>query len=198
MEGNPANFDAIGNRLGFRFVEDTGKVLKLVWHGPWFPAWLCLGITVLLLFVSIPIVDAIRLRGPVGPAASLWYFPVMNAVLFGIALYLLTLKRSIVFEHDAQRVTFKRESLFRQAKLSVAYSEIREVNLGFDQVYNGFAVAGSSAAQMFPVPSLRLSLANGDSVLLDRGSRAKLKEIGSRVSDVIEKTLEIDPHLKAA
>ena len=198
MEGNPAKFEAIGNRLGFRIVEDTERTMKLVWHGPWFPAWLCLGIAVLLLFVSIPIVEALRLRGPVGPAASLWYFPLMNAVLFGIALYLLTLKRSILFEHEARKITLKRDSLFRHVKISLDYSEVRRVNLGLDQVYNGFAVAGSSAAQMFPVPSLRLFLINGQSVLLDRGSRSSLKEIGRRISNVVEQSLEIDPQLKAA
>src|SRR4051812_32833484 len=198
MQGNLTSFEAIGNRLGFRIVEDTEKALKLVWHGPWFPAWLCLGIAVLLLFVSLPIVEALRLRGPVGPAASLWYFPLMNAVLFGIALYLLTLRRSILFEHEAQKVTFKRDSLFRHAKVSLGYSEVRRVNLGLDQVYNGFAVAGSSAAEMFPVPSLRLFLTGGESVLVDRGSRARLKEIGRRVSRALEKSLEIDPQLKAA
>jgi hypothetical protein len=198
MEGNPANFEAIGNRLGFRIAKDTERTMKLVWHGPWFPAWLCLGIALLLLFVSIPIVEALRLRGAVGPAASLWYFPLMNAVLFGIALYLLTLKRSILFEHEARKITLRRDSLFRHVKISLDYSEVRRVNLGLDQVYNGFAVAGSSAAQMFPVPSLRLSLINGQSVLLDRGSRSRLKEIGRRISNVVEKSLEIDPQLKAA
>ena len=58
-------------------------------------------------------------------------------------------------------------------------------------MYSGFAVAGSSAAQSFPVPSLRLILTNAESVLLDRGSRRKLEDLGRRVSNRLEKLLEI-------
>jgi hypothetical protein len=63
-------------------------------------------------------------------------------------------------------------------------------------VYNGFAVAGSSAAQQFPVPSLRLFLFNGDSVLLDRGSRARLRELGMQIGERLEKPLQIDARLE--
>ena len=195
MEGNPASFDAIGNRLGFGIAENNIQRLRLIWRGPRFPAYLCLSIAILLLFISVPIVEAIRLRGFVGPAASLWYFPVMNTILFGIACYLLTLKRTILFDHQGQRVELTNQSLFNRSLLSANYSEIEQINLGVDQVYNGFAVAGSSAAQQFPVPSLRLFLVSGDSVLLDRGSRGRLRELGMQIGERMEKTFEMDAQL---
>lgn len=193
MQGNPASFDAIGSRLGFTITHNDSRHLKLTWHGPRFPAYLCLGIALLLLLVSVPIVEAIRLRGFVGPAASLWYFPPMNAVLFLIAGYLLTLKRTIVFNTDTRSVTFTSRSLFTRLLISAEYREIACVRLGFDEVYQGFAVAGSSAAEKFSVPSLRLMLTNGESLLLDRGSRGRLKDLGARISERLQKPLEIDP-----
>jgi hypothetical protein len=54
MIGDPAEFEAIGNRLGFHIVEDTPEKIVLRWQGARFPAFLCLGIALLLLFVSIP------------------------------------------------------------------------------------------------------------------------------------------------
>jgi hypothetical protein len=196
MQGNPASFDAIGNRLGFGIAENNVQRLRLVWHGPSFPAYLCLSIAIILMFISGPIVEAIRLRGFAGPAASLWYFPVMNAILFGIACYLLTLKRSILFDHQAQEIILTNQSLFKRSSLSASYSEIEKINLGMDQVYNGFAVAGSSAAQQFPVPSLRLFLVNGDTVLLDRGSRGRLKELGNQIGEQLKRPFEIDVRLR--
>jgi len=196
MQGNPASFDAIGNRLGFSIAENNSQRLRLIWRGPRFPAYLCLSIAILLLFISVPIVGAIRVRGFVGPAASLWYFPVMNMILFGIACYLLTLKRTILFDQYGQKIVLTNQSLFNRSLLSASYSEIERINLGVDQVYNGFAVAGSSAAQQFPVPSLRLFLGKGDSVLLDRGSRARLKELGMQIGERLEKPLQIDARLE--
>jgi hypothetical protein len=195
MQGNPASFDAIGNRLGFGIAENNIQRLRLIWRGPRFPAYLCLSIAILLLFISVPIVEAIRLRGFVGPAASLWYFPVMNTILFGIACYLLTLKRTILFDHQGQKVELTNQSLFNRSLLSANYSEIEQINLGVDQVYNGFAVAGSSAAQQFPVPSLRLFLVSGDSVLLDRGSRGRLRELGMQIGERLERRFEMDAQL---
>lgn len=197
MQGNPANFDAIGNRLGFGIAENNNQRLKLIWHGPRFPAYLCLSIAILLLFISVPIVEAIRLRGFVGPAASLWYFPLMNMILFGIACYLLSLKRTILFDHQEQTIILMNQSLFNRSCLSASYAEIEQINLGVDQVYNGFAVAGSSAAEQFPVPSLRLFLVSGDSVLLDRGSRRRLNELGSKIGEMLKRPLEIDARLGA-
>jgi len=193
MEGNPTQFEAIGNRLGFRILEETDKKLSLVWQGPRFPAFLCLGIALLLLSVSLPILYAIYLNGFVGAAGSLWYFPLMNLILFGISFYLLSQKRTITMDNSAQQVTLKKRSLYQTTLLSVAYLEIKRLKLGVDQIYSGFAVAGSSAAQTFPVPSLRLFAQGGESILLDRGSLRRLEELGRRVSGRLNKPLEVDP-----
>jgi hypothetical protein len=193
MEGNPTQFEAIGNRLGFRILEETDKKLSLVWQGPRFPAFLCLGIALLLLSVSLPILYAIYLKGLVGAAGSLWYFPLMNLILFGISFYLLSQKRTIIIDNSAQQVTLKKRSLYQSTLLSVGYFEIKTLKLGVDQVYSGFAVAGSSSAQAFPVPSLRLFAQGGKSILLDRGSLKRLEELGRRVSNRLNKPLEVDP-----
>jgi hypothetical protein len=196
MEGNPTQFEAIGNRLGFRILEETDKKLSLVWQGPRFPAFLCLGIALLLLSVSLPILYAIYLNGFIGAAGSLWYFPLMNLILFGISFYLLSQKRTIIIDNSAEQITLKKRSLYQTTLLSLAYLEIKRLKLGVDQVYSGFAVAGSSSAQTFPVPSLRLFAQGGESILLDRGSLRRLEELGRRVSSRLNKPLEIDPVLR--
>jgi hypothetical protein len=66
MIGDPSQFEAIGNRLGFNIIEDSPERLRLRWQGARFPAFLCIGIAVLLLFVSVPILQALHLRG--GPS----------------------------------------------------------------------------------------------------------------------------------
>ena len=196
MEGNPAQFEAIGNRLGFRVAEESDRELCLVWQGPRFPAFLCLGIALLLLSVSLPILYAIYLNGFVGAAGSLWYFPLMNLILFGISFYLLSQKRMIIVDNKAQQITLKKRSLYQTTLLSVAYLDIKMLKLGVDQVYSGFAVAGSSSAQAFPVPSLRLFAQGGESILLDRGSLRRLEDLGRRVSSRINKQLVVDPVLR--
>jgi hypothetical protein len=192
MQGNPAQFEAMGNRLGFRIVQETPERLRLVWQGARFPAFLCLGIALALLFISIPIVQAINLRGFVGPAGSLWYFPLMNVILFGISIYLLSQKRTIIIDNSAGSVTLTRRSFHRTTLLAINCTEIGKFRLGIDQVYSGFTVAGSSAAESFPVPALRLIVTSGESVLLDRGSLRKLEDMGKRISDRLKKPLEID------
>jgi hypothetical protein len=192
MIGHPAEFEAIGNRLGFRIAEETPEKLRLIWHGTRFPALLCLGIAAMLLFISVPIFEAIRLRGFAGPAAALWYFPLMNLVLFGISLYLLSQQRTIVIDNVNQRVILTRRNLARATTLSIGYAEIEKLKLGVDQVYSGFAIAGSSAAQSFPVPALRLVISESQSVLLDRGGLRRLKELGNRMAIRLTKPLEVD------
>jgi hypothetical protein len=197
MEGNPAEFEAIGSRLGFQVVEDNGAVLKLVWQGTRFPAFLCVGIAVALLFISVPIVEAIRVRGFTGPASSLWYFPVMNLILFVISIYLVLMKRTIVFDDEKQRVTLTKKGLFRSVRFTAGYSEIELIRIGVDQVYSGFAVAGSSAAQTFPVPSVRLQLSGGETVLLDRAGLRRLKPLAERLCQRLRKPCEIEAALQA-
>jgi len=197
MIGNPAQFEAIGNRLGFRVVEQTPRKLLLRWQGARFPAFLCLGIALLLLFISVPIVEALRLRGFAGPAASLWYFPVMNLILFGISFFLISQRRTIEVDGDARQMKLRRQSLYRNITLTAHYNEISKISLGIDQVYSGFAIGGSTAAQSFPIPALRIVLMSGENVLLDRGSFRKLADMGRLVSERIGTSLEIDPELQS-
>jgi hypothetical protein len=192
MEGNPAEFEALGNRLGFTIAKEEEQRLELTWRGPRFPAFLCLGIALLLLGVTFPIVEAIRLRGFTGPAASLWYFPVMNLILLGISFYLLSQKRSIVIDGVSRNVTLTRRSVHRRILLTLDFAEIERLRLQFDQVYSGFAVAGSSAAQSFPAPSLRLIIKGGASVLLDRGGLKRLEALGRRIGERINRPLEVE------
>ena len=119
----------------------------------------------------------------------------MNLILFGISLYLLSQKRTIVIDKARQEVTLTRRSLYSVTTLAAYYSEIEKVKLGVDQVYSGFALAGSSAAESFPVPALRLITSGGQSVLLDRGSLRKLEDIGKRISDRLLKPIEVDAAL---
>jgi len=195
MIGDPSQFEAIGNRLGFGVVEETPEKLKLHWQGPRFPAFLCLGIALLLLFVSVPIVQALLLRGFVGPAGSLWYFPLMNLVLFGIAFFLLTQRRMIEVSSTSNELTLRRLSLYRSTTLKVSFDEIKHVSLSNDDVYSGFAIGGSTAAQSFPIPALRLIFSDGENVLLDRSSLRRLRDLGKLVSGRLAKPLEVDPLL---
>lgn len=197
MNANPAQFEAIGTRLGFRAIEQSPSRIRLLWRGPRFPAFLCLGIAFLLLFISVPIVEALRLRGFVGPAGSLWYFPLMNLILFAIALFLVTQRRTIDIDPSKRTITLRRQSFYRSYSFTARDEEIAQVALGVDHVYSGFAIGGSTAAERFPVPALRLDLKTGANVLLDRGSFGKLAELGKTISAAIAKPLAIDPELAA-
>jgi hypothetical protein len=196
MEGNAAAFEAIGNRLGFRILEESPIKLALIWKGPRFPAFLCLGIALVLLLISVPIAQAIYLNGFSSRAASLWYFPLMNVVLFGIAVYLLAQQRIIVIDSASRTVSLRKSHLLKSHSLTLAFNEIDGVKLVLDQVYSGFAVAGSSAAQSFPVPSLRLAISGADSVLLDRGGARRLRELGEKIARRLGMDLEKDPALR--
>lgn len=195
MEGNPSDFEALGTRLGFRIDLEEQDKIRLVWKGARFPAFLCLGISLVLLFLSVPIVEAIRQRGFSGPAGALWYFPLMNLILLGISFFLLSLRRTILFDHKGRRIMLHKRHIFRSAKLCVSYNEVTVLKLGIDEVYSGFAVAGSSAAQSYPVPSLRLILENGETALLDRGGIKKLETLGKRLSGFLEKPLQTEEAL---
>jgi len=190
MHGNPSEFEALGSRLGFRLIQDSSEKIVLVWQGARFPAFLCLGIAITLLFLSVPIVEAIRQKGLQGPAASLWYFPLMNLVLLGISFYLLSLKRTIVVDAKEKTIVLSKRALLRRIRLRLNWHEVKAVRLGVDRVYSGFAIAGSSAAETYPVPSLRLALKEGQTVLLDRGGTKRLKSLGERLSRYVERPLE--------
>lgn len=192
MEGNPAQFEAIGSRLGFRIDAEDAEGLTLVWQGVRFPAFLCLGIAVALLVLSVPIAMAIQQRGWTGPAGSLWYFPVMNLILFGVALYLLSLKRTIVLNPKERQIRLVKRTALRRIRLCVDYAEVVSLRLGTDQVNSGLAVASTAPNETYPVPSLRLTLTGGNTVLLDRSSRRKLESLGQRLSQGLGKPLERD------
>jgi hypothetical protein len=194
MEGSPAHFEAMGTRLGFKIVADTEESFRLLWRGGRFPALLCLGIACTLLFLSVPIMAAIHQRGLEGPAASLWYFPVMNTILLGVALYLLSLRRVIVFDHKTRQVRLLKSSIFRRIQLSLDYTDLTALRLGIDQVYSGFAIAGSSN-ETFPIPSLRLIPKSGETLLIDRGGTKRLKSLGERLSRLLGKPLDIEEAL---
>jgi hypothetical protein len=189
MDGDPSHFEAIGSRLGFRIAADEPAKLVLVWQGARFPAFLCLGIALALLLISVPIIEALRQRGFQGPAASLWYFPLMNLILLGIAAFLLSVKRTIVFDLKEQKIRLYKRSIFRTRRLCANNDEVISLKIGTDQVYSGFALAGSSAAETYAVPSLRLALKGGETVLLDRGGAKRLEDFAKRLSLLIDKPL---------
>jgi hypothetical protein len=185
MQGKPSDFEAIGSRLGFRAAGDDAGKLLLVWQGARFPAFLSLGIALALGFISVPIVEALRQRGFTGPAASLWYFPLMNVILLGIAAFLLSIKRTIAVDKLTRSVTLTKRSLFRRVVLRIDHDEIASLRVAADQVYSGFALAGSSAAETYPVPSLRLVLTDGATVLIDRGGKKRLEDLAARVAGIV-------------
>lgn len=192
MEGNPSDFEAVGTRLGFRIDLEERDRIRLVWRGARFPAFLCLGIAIALLFLSVPILEAIREKGLAGPAGSLWYFPMMNLILLGISFFLLSLRRIILLDHKGRQIVLHRRHIFRSAGLRVPYDEVVSLKLGIDEVYSGFAVAGSAAAESYPVPSLRLALKDGETVLLDRGGIRRLESLGKHLSGFLEKPLQTE------
>ncbi len=191
MTGNPRHFESIGNRLGFRAQPSGDHELDLVWRGGRFPALLCLGIAAFLLLLSVPVFLAILAKGLDSAVGNLWYFPAMNAVLFGVALFLLTLKREIRIDRRAGEVYLSRSSLLMRRRLVVAFDEVRALRVGDDQVYSGFAVAGSTAGQKsFPARSLRLLLSGSQSVLLDRGGGKRLDALAARIAGFMDKPVE--------
>jgi len=199
MTGDPRHFESIGNRLGFRAQPSGDHELNLVWRGGRFPALLCLGIAVFLLLLSVPVFLAILAQGLDSAVGNLWYFPTMNAVLFGVVLFLLTLKREIRIDRRAGTVSMRRSSLLMRRRLTVEFDEVRALRVGDDEVYSGFAVAGSTAGQKsFPARSLRLLLSGSRSVLLDRGGGRRLDELAARIASFMDKPVERVPRGSSA
>ncbi len=199
MTGDPRHFESIGNRLGFRAQPSGDHELNLVWRGGRFPALLCLGIAVFLLLLSVPVFLAILAQGLDSTVGNLWYFPTMNAVLFGVVLFLLTLKREIRIDRRAGTVSMRRSSLLMRRRLTVEFDEVRALRVADDEVYSGFAVAGSTAGQKsFPARSLRLLLSGSRSVLLDRGGGRRLDELAARIASFMDKPVERVPRDSSA
>ncbi len=183
MRGHPSRFESFVTRLEFQTDEEGEDRLSLVWRGARFPGYLCLGLSLALLILSVPIMEAIRIRGLGTTVASLWYFPVMNIILFGVAAFLLSLKRVIVMDQGSHQVYLLKKSLLRRSDLAVSFSEIVALRLGTDMVYSGPVLAGSTSGQsFFPASALRLVLASGETVLLDRGNKSKMEDLARRLS----------------
>ena len=194
MTGDPRHFESIGNRLGFRAIPSGDDEVHLLWRGGRFPALLCLGIACFLLLLSVPVFLAILAQGLDSAVGNLWYFPAMNVVLFAVVVFLLTLRRTIHIDRRAGAVHLSRTSLFMRRRLTLEFDEVRAVRVADDQVYSGFAVAGSTAGQKsFPARSLRLLLAGSQSVLLDRGGGRRLDELAERIGRLMDKPVEAVP-----
>ncbi|MGH7847345.1 MAG: hypothetical protein ACREQW_19530 [Candidatus Binatia bacterium] len=190
MQGQPRHFETIGSRLGFQIREETPQRLFLTWQGTRFPGWLCLGLAIFLLFLSVPILQAIKLQGFASRVGALWYFPLMNLLLLGIGVFLVSVRRSITLDRQSARVLLKKETLVSRRVLQLDFPEIVSLKVGADQLYSGPAVAGSTVGQsFFPVQSLRLVLNGGETVLLERGSRKRVENLGERLSIFLEKPL---------
>lgn len=199
MTGDPRHFESIGSRLGFRQEPSGDHEFNLVWRGGRFPALLCLGIACFLLLLSVPVFLAIRAHGLDSTVGNLWYFPAMNVVLFGVVLFLFTLKRTIRIDRRARTVSLTRGSLFMRRRLTLGFDEVTGLRVADDQVYSGFAVAGSTAGEKsFPARSVRLLLADSvpadpGSVLLDRGGSRRLDELAARIGEFMEKPVDAVP-----
>lgn len=188
MVGDPREFESIGNRLGFRTVPANHDRIHLEWHGGRFPAFLCLGVAGFLLLLSVPVFQAIRIHGLDSAVGSLWYFPVMNVALLGVVAFLLSLKRIILVDRAVGKVSLTKRNLWSRRQLTIDFDEVEAIRLGNDQVYSGFAVAGSTAgAKSFPALSLRLILPDSQSVLLERGAGRKTRELATRLGEFMGK-----------
>lgn len=188
MVGDPRQFESIGSRLGFSTRVANNEEIHLVWHGGRFPAFLCLGVAAFLLVLSIPVYQAIQIHGLNSAVGSLWYFPVMNVVLLGVAGFLLSLKRVIVVERATGKISLTKRNLWSRCKLVVDFAEVEAIRLANDQVYSGFAVAGSTAGEKsFPALSLRLMLPDSQSVLLERGAGHRIRDLATLLGEFIGK-----------
>jgi hypothetical protein len=193
MQGQPRHFESVGSRLGFHVREETPLRLFLTWQGARFPGWLCLGLALALLSISVPILAAIRIRGFGSRVGSLWYFPFMNLVLLGIGAFLVSARRSIVLDRESAQVVLRKSTLISRRVLCLDFAEVTHFRVGMDQVYSGAGVAGSTVGQTyFPVQSLRLVLTGGETVLLDRGSRRRMESLGEKLSFFLERPLAKD------
>ena len=190
MEGDPRHFESFISRLGFQIHQDEAHGVHLVWRGALYPGFLCLGLSLALLFLSLPVFRAILIKGMGSTAMSLWYFPAMNLILFCVAIFLLSLKRTTVIDQRSKRVLLSKRSIFRRSGLAVDFDEIAAVRVGTDMVYSGPAVAGSTMGQnRFPTASLRLALNGGGTVLLDRGSKQTIHDLAHRINRLLDKPI---------
>jgi len=190
MEGDPRHFESFISRLGFQIHREDSHGVSMVWRGTRYPGLLCLGLSLALLFLSVPVLQAILMQGMDSTAMSLWYFPAMNLILFCVALFLLSLNRTTVIDQRSKRVLLSKRSVLKRRDLAVPFDEIAALRVGTDMVYSGPAVAGSTMGQSrFPTASLRLALKGGETVLLDRGSEQRVHDLALRINRFIDKPI---------
>ena len=190
MEGDPRHFESFISRLGFQIQQEDSHGVKLVWRGTRYPGFLCLGLYLALLILSVPVLWAILIRGMDSTAMSLWTFPTMNLILFCVALFLLSLNRTTVIDQGSKRVLLSKRSILKRRDLTVAFGEIAALQVGTDMVYSGLAVAGSTMGQSrFPTASLRLALKGGETILLDRGTKQKIHDLALRINRFLDKPI---------
>jgi len=190
MEGDPRHFESFISHLGFQIHQEDSYGVSMVWRGTRYPGFLCLGLCLALLFLSVPVVQAILIRGMDSTAMSLWYFPTMNLILFCVAIFLLSFNRTTVIDQRSKRVLLSKRSILKRRSLAVPFGEIAALRVGTDMVYSGLAVAGSTMGQSrFPTASLRLTLKGGETVLLDRGSKQKVHDLALRINRFLDKTI---------
>ena len=190
MEGDPRHFESFISHLGFQIHQEDSYGVSMVWRGTRYPGFLCLGLCLALLFLSVPVVQAILIRGMDSTAMSLWYFPTMNLILLCVAIFLLSLNRTTVIDQRSKRVLLSKRSILKRRSLAVPFGEIAALRVGTDMVYSGFAVAGSTMGQSrFPTASLRLTLKSGETVLLDRGSKKKIHDLALRINRFLDKPI---------
>ncbi len=190
MEGDPRHFESFISHLGFQIHREDSYGVSMVWRGTRYPGFLCLGLCLALLFLSVPVVQAILIRGMDSTAMSLWYFPTMNLILLCVAIFLLSFNRTTVIDQRSKRVLLSKRSILKRRSLAVPFGEIAALRVGTDMVYSGFAVAGSTMGQSrFPTASLRLTLKSGETVLLDRGSKKKIHDLALRINRFLDKPI---------
>ncbi len=190
MEGDPRHFESFISHLGFQIHQEDSYGVSMVWRGARYPGFLCLGLSLALLGLSVPVLRAILIRGMDSTAMSLWYFPAMNLILFCVAIFLLSLNRTTVIDQRSKRVLLSKRSILKRRSLAVPFGEIAALRVGTDMVYSGLAVAGSTMGQSrFPTASLRLTLKGGETVLLDRGSKQKIHDLALRINRFLDKPI---------
>ena len=112
----------------------------------------------------------------------------MNLILFCVGAFLLSLKRSILMDQRSRRVRISKRSLWNHREIVIGFAEIDGLQIGTDLVYSGPALAGSTVGQrFFPATSLRLVLADGATVLLDRGGKGRIRDLALRLKEILHK-----------
>ena len=117
---------------------------------------------------------------------SLWYFPMMNLVLLGIGIYLLSLRRQIVFEKNTKLIMFEKIDLFRRPTLRLRFDEVKRAEVALDLVQVGFTLMGKTDNEGYPIPAIRLVLHSGKTLLVERGKKNRVVELGEKISRVVD------------